>query len=92
MNKFFFALSTLLVISCNTSKDINYPLTEKKVMVDTYFGTDIEDPYRWLEDDLSSNTMSWVDSQNEETFNYLNSIPNRNKLKKKLTKIQELLL
>ena len=53
MNKFFFALSTLLVISCNTSKDINYPLTEKKVMVDTYFGTDIEDPYRWLEDDLS---------------------------------------
>ncbi len=82
MNKSFFALSIFLIISCNTSVDINYPLTEKKVMVDTYFGTDIEDPYRWLEDDLSSNTMNWVDSQNEVTFNYLNSIPYRDKLKK----------
>ena len=44
MNKSFFALYILLIISCNTSMDINYPLTEKKVMVDTYFGTDIEDP------------------------------------------------
>ena len=84
MNKSFFALYILLIISCNTSMDINYPLTEKKVMVDTYFGTDIEDPYRWLEDDLSSNTMNWVDSQNEVTFNYLNSIPYRDKLKKKI--------
>ena len=48
MNKSFFALFTLLIISCNTSTDINSPLTEKKVMVDTYFGTDLEDPYRWL--------------------------------------------
>ena len=87
MNKSFFALFTLLIISCNTSTDINYPLTEKKVMVDTYFGTDIEDPYRWLEDDLSSNTMNWVDNQNEVTFDYLNSIPFRDKLKNKLTKI-----
>jgi len=87
MNKSFFALSIILIISCNTSMDINYPLTEKKIMVDTYFGTDIEDPYRWLEDDLSSNTMDWVDSQNEVTFDYLNSIPYRDKLKKKLTTI-----
>ena len=87
MNKSFFALSIILIVSCNTSTDINYPLTEKKIMVDTYFGTDIEDPYRWLEDDLSSNTMNWVDSQNEVTFNYLNSIPYRDKLKNKLTTI-----
>ena len=52
MNKFFFFLP-ILIISCNTSTDINYPLTEKKVIIDTYFETDIEDPYRWLEDDLS---------------------------------------
>jgi len=43
MNKSFFAISIILIISCNTSTDINYPLTEKKIMVDTYFGTDIED-------------------------------------------------
>jgi len=86
MNKFFFFLP-ILIISCNTSTDINYPLTEKKVIIDTYFETDIEDPYRWLEDDLSLDTMNWVNAQNEVTFDYLNSIPYRDKLKKKLTSI-----
>ncbi len=86
MNKFFFFLP-ILIISCNTSTDINYPLTEKKVIIDTYFETDIEDPYRWLEDDLSLDTMNWVNAQNEVTFDYLNSIPYRDKLKKKLTPI-----
>ena len=86
MNKSFFLLS-ILIISCDTSTNINYPLTEKKMMVDTYFETDVEDPYRWLEDDLSSDTMNWVDNQNEVTFDYLNSIPFRDKLKNKLTTI-----
>ena len=73
MNKFFFFLP-ILIISCNTSTDINYPLTEKKVIIDTYFETDIEDPYRWLEDDLSLDTMNWFNAQNEVTFDYLNSV------------------
>ena len=77
----------LLLISCNTETKINYPITEKKVVVDSYFETNIEDPYRWLENDLSSETMKWVDSQNDVTFDYLNSIPYKNKLKDKLTKI-----
>ena len=87
MNKFSFALFICLIISCNSSMNINYPLTEKKVMIDTYFGTEVEDPYSWLEDDLSLNTMNWVDRQNEVTFKHLNSIPYRDKLKKKLTTI-----
>ena len=78
----------VLFASCNTpTKNINYPITKKEVIVDTYFGTDIEDPYRWLEDDLSLDTSKWVDSQNEVTFNYLKSIPYRDKLKDKLTSI-----
>ena len=81
-------LLTGFFISCNTSYyEINYPITDKKIVVDNYFGTDIEDPYRWLEDDLSSDTSYWVDSQNEVTFKYLKSIPYRNKLKNKLTSI-----
>ena len=64
----------VLFASCNTpTKNINYPITKKEVVIDTYFGTDIEDPYRWLEDDLSSDTSNWVDSQNEVTFNYLDN-------------------
>ena len=50
---------TFLFASCNTlTNNINYPITEKKVVVDTYFGTDIEDPYRWLEDDRSEEHTS----------------------------------
>jgi len=86
MNKFL-PLLYLLLISCNTVTKIDYPITEKKVVVDSYFEINIEDPYRWLENDLSSETMKWVDTQNDVTFDYLNSIPYKNKLKDKLTKI-----
>ena len=85
--KKFLPLLYMLLISCNTTTKIDYPITEKIVVVDSYFETNIEDPYRWLEDDLSSETMKWVNSQNDVTFDHLNSIPYKNKLKDKLTKI-----
>lgn len=56
-------------------------------MIDSYFGTDIQDPYRWLEDDLSEETMDWVNNQNKTTFNYLNSIPYKSNIKKRLEQI-----
>lgn len=56
-------------------------------MIDSYFGTDIQDPYRWLEDDLSEETMDWVNNQNKTTFNYLNSIPYKRNIKKRLEQI-----
>ena len=80
-------LIAVLFYSCDTYVDINYPVTEKKIIEDTYFGTIIEDPYRWLEDDLSNETMEWVNRQNNVTFSYLNSIPFKNKIKNKLTNI-----
>ena len=80
-------LIAVLFYSCNKYVDINYPVTEKKIIEDTYFGTIIEDPYRWLEDDLSNETMEWVNRQNDVTFSYLNSIPFKNKIKNKLTDI-----
>jgi len=80
-------LIAVLFYSCDTYVDINYPVTEKKIIKDTYFGTIIEDPYRWLEDDLSNETMEWVNRQNNVTFSYLNSIPLKNKIKNKLTNI-----
>ena len=80
-------LIAVLFYSCDTYVDINYPVTAKKIIEDTYFGTIIEDPYRWLEDDLSNETMEWVNRQNNVTFSYLNSIPFKNKIKNKLTNI-----
>lgn len=51
---------------------------------DNYFGTLVEDPYRWLEDDNSERTKQWVKKQNSSTFAYLEAIPFRNKVRKQL--------
>lgn len=69
----------------NQTTAINYPKTRKGDVVDQYFGQSISDPYRWLEDDLSLETGEWVKAQNTTTFDYLNNIPYRNKLKERLT-------
>ncbi|MBP6658391.1 MAG: S9 family peptidase [Bacteroidia bacterium] len=64
-----------------------YPPTAKQEQKDTYFGTEISDPYRWLEDDRSAETGQWVKEQNIVTENYLKTIPFRDNLKKRLTQL-----
>ncbi len=66
---------------------VNYPETQKADSVDTYFGTEVKDPYRWLEDDRSEETETWVKTQNETTYGYLDNIPYREELKERLTKL-----
>ncbi|MEP2690446.1 prolyl oligopeptidase family serine peptidase [Maribacter dokdonensis] len=81
-----------LISSCkNESKPepiiVNYPVTAKVDTVDTYFGTEVKDPYRWLEDDRSPETEAWVKDQNKTTFGYLEKIPFRDDLKNRLEKL-----
>lgn len=64
-----------------------YPDTHKGNQVDDYFGTKVNDPYRWLEDDLSSETKQWVVEQNNLTYAYLDQIPFRDQLRKQLTEL-----
>ena len=66
---------------------VNYPETPTVDTVTNYFGTDVKDPYRWLEDDRSEETMAWVKTQNKATYGYLDNIPFRNDLKERLTKL-----
>lgn len=87
------SISSFLVLfsSCN-QKDVNqqkfnYPETRKDTVVDDYFGTKIADPYRWLEDDNSEETKKWVEAENDFTFAYLNKIPFKDKIKKRLEEI-----
>jgi len=81
-----FIASVILSQSVNAqNKTMNYPQTEKKEVVDTYFNNKIADPYRWLEDDRSAETAAWVTAQNNVTFAYLDQIPYRDQLKKQLT-------
>ncbi len=65
--------------------DVAYHPTKKVDTVTNYFGTDVKDPYRWLEDDRSEETKIWVKIQNEVTFGYLDKIPFREELKERLT-------
>lgn len=64
---------------------VTYPQTKKVDTVDTYFGEEVKDPYRWLEDDRSAETAEWVKAENEVTFDYLNKIPFREELKGRLS-------
>ncbi|MFC2101064.1 prolyl oligopeptidase family protein [Bacteroidota bacterium] len=64
---------------------IEYPETKKGDVVDKYFGKKIADPYRWLEDDNSKETIEWVNIQNELTNNYLLNIPYRDKIEQRLS-------
>jgi len=61
-----------------------YPETRKGEVVDRYFDTPVADPYRWLEDDMSPETGAWVTAQNAVTFGYLNKIPYRENIKKRI--------
>lgn len=82
-----------IFISCKNESEkvkpitVNYPETKKVDTVDNYFGEDVPDPYRWLEDDRSAETETWVKSQNQTTFGYLDNIPYREELKERLTKL-----
>lgn len=66
---------------------LTYPVSKKVDQVDDYFGTKVPDPYRWLEDENSPDTKAWVEAQNKLTFEYLDKIPYREKLKERLTQL-----
>lgn len=66
---------------------MTYPVSKKENTVDTYFGTNIPDPYRWLENDNAEDTKAWVTEQNVVTQNYLSKIPFRDKIQQKLEKL-----
>ncbi len=65
-----------------------YPQTAKVDTVDNYFGTEVKDPYRWLENDTTAATAAWVADQNKVTFGYLANIPFRDAVRKRLDELQ----
>jgi prolyl oligopeptidase len=67
--------------------EVKYPKTTATNHTDTYFGTKVQDPYRWLEDDKSAETGAWVKAQNAVTNAYFDKIPYRNALKENMTKL-----
>lgn len=92
MRKIFMPIAAIcLLASCDDGQKnqttLTYPETKQVDSVDTYFDTEVRDPYRWLEDDRSDETGEWVKAQNELTFGYLEDIPYRDALKQRLTEV-----
>ena len=90
----FFVTLGLVALSCNKSDKkplplmkVNYPETKTIDHTDNYFDSIVPDPYRWLEDDRSTETGEWVKSQNEVSFDYLNKIPFRGAIRERLAKL-----
>lgn len=86
-------LVSILFLACandenkKNSTPVKYPKTAKIDTSDIYFDIEVKDPYRWLEDDRSSETEAWVKAQNNTTHKYLDQIAFRNDLKTRLKKL-----
>lgn len=66
---------------------LKYPQPARGSQIDEYFGRQVADPYRWLEDPDSPETRAWIEAENAITFDYLEAIPARQKIKQRLTKL-----
>ncbi|GAA4046368.1 prolyl oligopeptidase family serine peptidase [Flavobacterium chungnamense] len=87
MKKSILIMALALPITLMSQNKMQYPTTTKGQVTDTYFYTKVADPYRWLEDDRSEETGSWVKEQNRLTYDYLSKIPYRDALKSRLEKL-----
>ncbi len=75
------------MIATSEIQKIQYPIARKVDQVDDYHGTQVADPYRWLEDADSTETKAWVEAENKITFDFLKSIPAQKPIQDRLTKI-----
>ena len=84
-----FVLASFVVAVCAQEKRMKYVATKKIDHVDELHGVKVPDPYRWLEDDVrqSKEVAEWVEAQNKITFAFLESIPQREPIKKRLTEL-----
>lgn len=89
MKKTFFTLLNIAFTMnlCAQQFTSKYPDTKRVNQTDDFFGTKVEDPYRWLEDDMAADTKEWVKVENDLTNDYLKQIPFKEKLKNQLTRL-----
>jgi prolyl oligopeptidase len=87
--KLWFALlfCVLFALSVSAQVKLKYPQAKMGDQKDNYFGTTVADPYRWLEDPDSAETTAWVEAENKLTFSYLKQIPQRARIKARLTEL-----
>lgn len=83
----FLLVCVFLAASVPAQSKFDYPKPRRGDQVDNYSGTRVADPYRWMEDTESSETRAWIDAENKLTNSYLSTIPQREKIKNRLTEL-----
>ena len=81
------ALAIASLCSPLAAQKLQYPESKRIDHADTYFGVQVTDPYRWLEDENAPETAKWVESENRVTLSYLEKIPYRQKVKARLERL-----
>lgn len=77
----------LVLLAVQGAFALKYPSTKTEEVSDNYHGTTVKDPYRWLENNESAETKSWIETENKLTFSYLDTIPARQEFRKRLTEL-----
>src|SRR5580704_5234422 len=84
-------MACVLALACGgwlvQAQTLKYPPARRGDVVDNYFGTKVADPYRWMEDLNSPEVKQWVDAENAVTGRYLDALPLRNALKRRITEL-----
>jgi len=80
------ALTAVAPLLAQTSS-LRYPQPRKGDVVDTYAGTKVADPYRWMEDLNAPELKQWIDAENAVTSKYLDALPVRDALKTRITEL-----
>jgi prolyl oligopeptidase len=81
------AVCALLAGIAGAQTRLDYPKPHTVNQVDDYHGTKVTDPYRWMEDSKSPEVQAWIESENKLTNSYLSTIPQREKIKQRLTEL-----
>ncbi len=87
MKKLIFpAFMAAISMTCSAAgPGLSYPKAPTSNTVDNYFGKEVADPYRPLENDTASETLEWVKAENKVTQNYLSQIPFRDDIRRRIT-------
>src|SRR6478752_6638777 len=90
---FCLIVSTAMAVTKDpNSAKLKYPETRRVDQIDEFFGVKVPDPYRWLEADIheSPEVAVWAKTQNEITRKYLDAIPQRAAIEKRLSELENL--
>jgi prolyl oligopeptidase len=87
MNKTSLSAPIPAETTAETTLELRYPIARKVEQTDDYFGTTVSDPYRWMEDVDSAELKTWIDAENELTQRYLEQIPLRATMQKRLMEL-----